>query len=317
MLFLLLVQHLTGATTHSYFEVLTHLSLSQWIANLQKHLIYLSKTTFILFFPSKTTITNCIFYLLNYFKNIIIYLLPLAIIIPLIYKTLKRSISILDFYFFLYLCTIIIWHIEAGGRYLLPIIGLILLFLIEWLIFIKNKIFQQINSSRKIPFSHQSSNITIKILLLFIILHNVISISLNYTFDNDVINKPETKEMVKWIQNNTIPSDHLMFDKPRVIGLLTKRKTAALLNYSTDRNLIERIQKFKINYMIFKKPNQKMSFETFNNPSLSIQILAQPNIIQSNQNSSDLLKTFNLTNILEPIPIWENEKFSIYEVKKM
>jgi len=129
-------------------------------------------------------------------------------------------------------------------RYAYPIVGFVLVSVIETFLRVGKFLLKNINSRSHFDFK--------KIILGFLallLLHNVIFVIWAFDFNDNIILKPPNKEMVEWIKTHTKPNEHFMFPKPRVIGLLTGRVGTPLWIFPAQQaQMTERVKKFNIDY---------------------------------------------------------------------
>lgn len=156
----------------------------------------------IFFFPCKTKFTLLIFSLLGKSIHIISPLFFGLIIFTFIYRLKKRSLTLVECFFTIYIVGSLLWYYPGGTRYIYPVIGFVILFLME--------------GSRLLSMYIRAGKINIyglaRVLILFIIFHNVISISFLFEYNDDQIAQKDARDMVGWIKNNTHQDDRKRID---------------------------------------------------------------------------------------------------------
>jgi len=302
---------LSKTSIESYLFEFSYISLYERILAFNVHILYTFLQFVLFFIPVKTNFTIMFFSVLSPIISLMFYSIFLFMIFSFIYKTIKRSLGLIDCFSMFYLLAIITWGVESGPRYILPLVGLMIIFFVEsfnfaYTIFLRGK-------SNAF---HPIKDILIQIFFLMIIFHNIISIALVFNFSDDAIKSPVTAEMVAWVKQNTTPHDRFMHVKPRVWGLLTGRKATTFTNHPQDKNIKERIRKFNIDYLVFNKAEAMFVFSPFNDPTFSLEQLKTPRLINLHSGNLSCIQKFNLSDMLYDDPVWQNKGFAIYKTKR-
>jgi len=181
--------------------------------------------------------------------NNLVGLLVLGITGSFFYRLYQRKISFMGSFTFIYLIGTVLWPVNAGTRYLLPIMVPITIYLIKCI---------------KPAWRKWGM-----LIFLFLILQNIFVIVSNFKFNDDDIYKEDTMEMMQWVKLHIKPEDNYMFSKPRALGLLTHRIGYNFGDYPQDNMYwYRRIKPLHINYLIVDKGFDR--FTRYNNFCLQV-----------------------------------------------
>lgn len=183
------------------------------------------------FCPAQTVLSSVLFGAGN-------RLMPLAA--PVLYGMMlwsfirgwrNRNLSYLECFSFFYLSLLVVWSgftMPPGAftRFVLPLLPFV--FISIW---------------------RPGSLARIAFLVLLVI--NVTNIMINWDFNDDAINRPQTKAMAAWLKENTRPEEHFMFWKPRALALLTARTGTAPWIWEGEKEAFaRRIKALGISYVV-------------------------------------------------------------------
>ena len=282
---------------------------TEWLMMSFDHTWSLLVAVLSIFFPIRTRLTEFLFANLT-----VVLVLGVALALPVvvgifIQKFCKRSFSFLEHFSFFYLLALWFWYIPGGtGRYALPIIGPLLIFFsqvvrqgVEWL---RNRWGQVFKIS---------GEYAVKVLFAGLILHNVISVTLVFSFDDDLIYQPTVKEMTAWVKHNTSEQDRFLFREPRVFGLLTGRRGTSFDSYDFSGDLNQRLKQFSVNYIVFEKMNFHLEDERFNTEMLSRDFLGGKKH-EFGVWGTDLFRQQIDPKQFAAEQVWENQGFRIMKI---
>ncbi len=171
------------------------------------------------------------------FTDIVTPIIFFGSILFLLLRMMKKKADILEYFLLVYLCALLIWPLQGGVRYVLPIVGVCLILMIQGVV---------VGLQKQDPKAW-----VVKGLCLLLIMSNGVHIYKNYSFNDDVIAQPDTQELIAWIKETTQPEDHFMFQRPRTLTLITDRKFAPFFIYSQDAaKWYQRIERFNIRYLL-------------------------------------------------------------------
>ncbi len=177
--------------------------------------------------------------------NIVNILLPLGILFVFIHKLKNKTISLLGCFFAVYYFAIVVWWIPGPGRYILPLVGLIPVFFIDYFTVIYKFVFCE---KLKI-FCYDPKKIVL-LTLIILIVNNVVCVGANYQYKEDGVSKTEFLEMVGWVKTNTPRDAHFMSYRPRPLGFFTDRLGTKFNGHPDDESLTDRIQRLRVKYLI-------------------------------------------------------------------
>ena len=218
----------------------------EWAVFAYRHVSHVFHSLAALYIPMQTVISAPIFSVLSFLITKTLPFLLAGVCIIFIYRAAKRTISLLECFFFIYLFGIIIWVIEGGPRYLFPVLGPFLVLGIEsfravYHFFFRGR-FEKIREG------------AIRWLLILLIANNAVSILINLNFNDDEIFRPHVRAMLRWVKENVQPQERYMFWKPRAVVALTDRVGTPFWIYPGEEKVwLQRVRKFKIDYLIIAK----------------------------------------------------------------
>ncbi len=195
----------------------------------------------IVFFLPNITFLNTPSY--SFFMPAVPLLTPVllgAFVWHFILKFKENTLLLEDIFFLIYIIGLCFWPFYEGPRYLLPIIWWIPVIFIE----IAKRITAFFKKNLNLPIFFAAG-------MFILIIFNAVSIRNNFSFNDDQVYKPETVELVNWMEKNVLPDEHFMFTFPRALGLLTKRQGVRFW-YTPERPdlLPAAIEKYNITYLI-------------------------------------------------------------------
>ncbi|OGX26727.1 MAG: hypothetical protein A2787_05385 [Omnitrophica WOR_2 bacterium RIFCSPHIGHO2_01_FULL_48_9] len=274
-----------GMTPTQYSETLSlSLSLKQWWFSLcHNHNINgVFQVIYLFFFSFIEIFSNDWRYVMRWTIFILSPLIFLSLLIIFVQKIRRRTITHWECFSLLYIFSLMLWPLP-DERYAYPIVGFVLVSVIETFLRVGKFLLKNINSRSHFDFK--------KIILGFLallLLHNVIFVIWAFDFNDNIILKPPNKEMVEWIKTHTKPNEHFMFPKPRVIGLLTGRVGTPLWIFPAQQaQMTERVKKFNIDYLIILKTQDQYLVDSIDHREISVALA------------------------------WENSAYQIYRVKRI
>ena len=145
-------------------------------------------------------------------------------------------------------------------RFLIPIIPLYLFYFFYF--------YEEINS-----YYYNNVKINKAILLLLIITTSSIGLSYSLLYIKrdfpqiyQGIHKKDSVELFNYVRNNTNSNDVIIFTKPRVLSLMTSRKSTRYLTAKTDEDLMKYFKDIRASYIIaFNYESNVLYFLTMNN----------------------------------------------------
>lgn len=299
----LLVQFALGSSAYSYVDVFSH--YVQHKTESADFLAYTIKGLVIFFVPFRTSISK--FFFQHYFFAL--WFVGLSFIFLAISWFRKREIVFYQGFTIFYFLMVLIWGVEQGVRYLFLIEGFVLLMLLEGvsatIITLGNK-----NTLAR-PLEILSQGV-----LCILIFHNIISLVFNYHFNDNLITSKKVTEAVEWTKKQTLETDRFMFFHPRIWGLLTQRSSVAMLEYKDDTNVLERVKKFNVDYLVLLKPEDVLHIESglYYFPDETMEQLAASATLQVDQGRLFFIKKYGLDKNLQMTKAWENDYIRIYKI---
>jgi hypothetical protein len=201
------------------------------------------------FLPQSTVIGHAITRILWDVLPRLSFLPVIGVIVLFWRRSRKKMATLLELFSVVYLCSLIIWGIPGGTRYIFPLVGATMILGIQLLLCG----FKVIRKRMPDSIAFQPEGI-VGLMLACLVVHNTYVNMINFYFDDNDINKKEVGELVAWVRNNVGTEERVMFPWNRALGLLTERKMATYFIVATkERSLGERIQKHHIKYLIFPK----------------------------------------------------------------
>lgn len=198
------------------------------------------------------------------FNTIFMQVVSLSFIYGL-YTTIKKGIDFLFIYFIIYLSVVLLFPHQQGVRYILPVFVILIYYILQG---IKNAPFPTI----KKKYILISLVFIGYILPLRMIIVNFEKANSTYVENWGPLTK-EASETFQFISKNTTKEDIIVFYKPRVLALHTKRKSFSNQNNYTDLNQIsEDIYQFSPKYILrtIELENNALNIFLENNADLSI-----------------------------------------------
>lgn len=174
-----------------------------------------------------------------------------------LFKNYKRN-YLYVLYFIFTLLLLLVLPFKDGFRYLFSVLPFFIFFLIKGLEdFDSNKLF------KKFKLAH------FFIFLLFILFLLQICFFILFYSNNSLVNEgpysEQSQELFEFIKANTLENDIIIFFKPRVLTLYTRRPSAAIFSYN---KLLDSKADYYIHYKKFPL-EKEMAFKVKNNPNLT------------------------------------------------
>ncbi len=221
-----------------------------------------------------------------------------GLLLELIVRLRRRDLELDYSFLMLYFLALVLWPIAGGGRYVLPVVGLIIL--------------QAARGWRQI-FPQRWAGKVLQLLLVLLIAYNVLSIQLHFDFNDDAIGQPRTAEMLQWVKTQVPVQERLMFFKPRALGLLTAHAVAAYAVPGDPRSIAQRIRDYDIKWFVFSRwtPDLKMidyyrSDTPFSEQTKELSLVYDPgNEEISNEIGRQGVKIHE---------VWKNDKYVIFRI---
>lgn len=151
----------------------------------------------------------------------------------------KSGITIFEIYFVLHMAIVIIWPMNQGTRFLIPVIPLYL--------------FYSFLGVQKISSFHGNKlGISVPIILVVAIFisYAIRYIKIDYGPIREGIAKKETVDLFSYIKQSTKEGDVFIFRKPRVLFLYTGRRASIYHQPQDDKELWNYFHEIKANYVI-------------------------------------------------------------------
>ena len=304
MIFSIIIQLKLGTDGLNYYHEVA-LPFKRWVIMSWRAMAQTVKTLVIFFFPCRTTFTLWIFRGLNASLQIIAPLFYACITFAFLYRIRKRSLTIIESFFAVYVLGSLIWYFTGGTRYLYPVIGFFILFFLEGAKFFSR------NASHKQWNCHRMARLAV----ILLILHNVASILMVFDYDDDQIYQQDARDMVAWISKHTRKDDKFVFGKPRELGFLTNRYMTSYL-FLREKELCEGLRRLNIRYLIFEDYKEKYVLPQLNLTDMPLPALARSDVripfnIDTKQASLPEIEACEL-NVR---PVWGNgREYKIYEI---
>lgn len=194
-----------------------------------------------------------------------------------------KKFGIYEFFFLFYLMIIFTWPTNQGTRFLIPIIPLYLFYFFYF--------FEILNS---IKFNRKYLNSAISFLLFIVIVAAGLSYCMLYLKRglpaiNQGIHRFESIKLFDVVRNKTNENDVIIFTKPRVLSLMTARKSSSYHKAKRDEDLLDYFDKIGASYIIL--------------PVNNYSYLKDPYLMR-----------FMLRNKNRFIPIYSNDEFAYYRI---
>ena len=171
-----------------------------------------------------------------------------------------RRIGMYEIFLLLYSTIIIIWPGNQDMRFIIPIIPLYLFYFFYF--------YEEINS-------YYHNNMIIKRVIFLMLIITTSSIWLSYSLlyikrgfppIYQGIHKKDSVELFNYVRNKTNSDDVIIFTKPRVLSLMTSRKSTRYLTAKTDEDLMKYFEDIRASYIIvFNNESYLLSFLVRNN----------------------------------------------------
>lgn len=260
-------------------------------------------------FPFKTRIADFLFSLLAPITPILGWLVILGLGTTFAIGIRKRSLKIDMVFVCLGYSAVLFWPITADVRYVLPFAG--------WLLI---QSISGINGLPKIiekwPFSNRMINVAKRIptiLLVLMILHNTISVTLNYNFDDDAVNRRDFQQLLNWVKTGTGSQDRIMFFKPKALSLFSNRPCANFDVQFDPRSVATRILDLHIQYVILNKPASGPALDRLYYSDTPLAEQTKPLLMTMNLGNLEIRKEIEFQKI-RLREIWQNDRFVAFEV---
>lgn len=162
----------------------------------------------------------------------------------------RRELSYLECFSFLYLTLLIVWAgftMPPGAftRFVLPLVPFTFIAAWRFLKFLWRPNFDSGGWGR--------------IIFLVLLLINISNIAINWNFNDDMIGRPDTRQMAAWLNQHTKPDEHFMFWKPRALALLSQRTgTAPWIWQGEQEHFYERVRTLGVSYIIVFKEDRDL-----------------------------------------------------------
>jgi len=238
------------------------------------------------FSPGQTVLTEGIWESISIFIDYFAPIIYLTLGGIFFYKIWKRNISFIGLFFSFYLCLLVLWsgfeaNVSGFVRYVLPIVIFFFIFLIEFFLYIFNKIHKAVVDKGYLKLVFK----TFLIILIFCNIFNMVSIR---HYNDDVILKEGNAQLFSWIKKNITLNERYMIWRPRPVALLTGRIGTVPWreDLHQDTSIYQRILDLKISYLILSKHVDQILIKSFS----------------ENKDFSSL--------------VWENYDYKVFKVKK-
>ncbi len=261
------IQKGLGTDGSNYYHEVAR-PLGKWIMMSYGAMAQTIKTILIFFFPCRTQVSLWVFAVLEKTVHIISPLFFVAVISLFCCRIRKKSLTVIESFCVVYLAGNLLWYFIGGTRYLYPVIGFVVLFLVKALTFSARSAF-----GRK-WFIHSWG----RLLIILLIFHNVVSILLVLDYDDDQIGKKDARAMIEWLKTHTQEDERLVFGKPRELGFLTKRY-ATSYHFLRDGDLCQRIRELNVRYFVFEDYKEKYICPRLNLTDVPLWALAKKNVL--------------------------------------
>lgn len=209
------------------------------------------------------------------FLSIVIY----AVILLLFIKTsIRRTISYMGSFSFFYLLFVLVWtgmETRGMGRFCLPILGPILIFICAGINWLENN-----PAVRRL---HVDPKNLVNLFFLIMIAINVMNTAANFRFNDDDLLKGENKELFQWVKENIHDNEHYVFHHPRVMALMTKKIGTAIWVVLQDgpmivEKMIEHLKEYDIDYCIMTNGIDDRFRQTLDENPQQAQLVWQNNL---------------------------------------
>lgn len=298
------IQKMIGTNGLNYYYEVARPS-KDWAILSYNAVLQTIKAMAVFFFPCKTKFTLLIFSFLGKSIPIIGPILFALIVFAFICRLKNKSLTLVECFFTIYIVGSLLWYYSGGTRYIYPIIGFVILFLVDGSRFL----------SKYIRVGRINIYDLARVLILFIIFHNVISVSFLFKYNDDQIAQKDAMDLVEWIKNNTHKDDRLVFGKPRELGFLTKREVTSYA-FLREGDVCQGIKQLHVRYFVYEDYKKKYLPQLINLVDLPFQTMATngvriPAHVDSGQFSLQTLQNCQY-NIRQ---VWgEDRDYKIYKI---
>ncbi len=275
--------------------------LQDWPLIFKENIRDLFEKFCLLFFPFKMTWSDWIFTWIYPWTTWLGWALFFTLLGWVGVRIRRRTLSMADSFLVLGYLSVLFWPISGDCRYLLPLIGLLLLEILRFL----KMIDERLAAGR-----YRIGQIFLALLLFC----NVSALSVHFGYKNDLIGSQESYELFKWIQTSTQPQERFMFTKARALWLLTDRPSVAFTSSVDSRSLAQRIKDLRINYLIFFRRTKDTTPLQMYHPLIPLKDQTQPNIQMLPTNDDALFEEILRSGI--PIEgVWQNNRYAVFKVQ--
>ncbi|MFA5087709.1 MAG: glycosyltransferase family 39 protein [Candidatus Omnitrophota bacterium] len=168
-------------------------------------------------------------------------ILLLVISAVVFFRIRGKALGFMGCFTSLYLLGVLLWPVQGGSRYILPLIVPLTIYLIEL-------------ARKKIPDKVLAG------IFMLLILQNIFVIGTQWEFNDDGVFQKDSFEMMSWVEKNLKENEHYMFYKPRALSLFTGRIGAPFWVYARDsQEWYRRIKPLNITYLICDKQVDQIS----------------------------------------------------------
>ncbi|MBL8191721.1 MAG: hypothetical protein JNK38_27125 [Acidobacteria bacterium] len=149
----------------------------------------------------------------------------------------RKKLNYLELFVAVYLVTVSVVPMDGGGRYLIPLVPLFVLYAWEGL--------------QVIPVGNRVRNAVVVMLGIAILGSYVAKYTrLDLKTFPDGITKAEAVEFFDYVKQRTRPSDVFIFTKPRALALFTDRKSSFYPVHLNDKGLWDYFQRIKATHIV-------------------------------------------------------------------
>jgi hypothetical protein len=181
--------------------------------------------------------------------------------------------SIVEFYLLGYLAVLLVWATEIGMRGLLPLLPLYFAYGLEEMIALTGR------------FSQPAKAVCYAALLVAITVSYAGAFHWNARQPHPLdVADAEAQELFAYVRQNTVPTDLLVFQKPRILALFTGRSTTML---APDEPAALSVQFLAANHARFLIQNQSMGYP---------------------------IPEYMAAGLLAPQPVFQNAAFQVYKI---
>lgn len=177
----------------------------------------------------------------------------------LLYRIALRKASFVFILVSLYVLGMFIWGAvphapEHFARYALPVSGLLLFYALHVL---GKDVFIRISAIRPV-----------RIVVALVVALNLLNIYSSWSFDDDVMLKPASREMFAWVGEHLKGKEAVFFVKPRALSLMADVPTVSLSYYEDVRR---KAQDYRVGYAVFSKDTTLFFSQIFFSYNMSME----------------------------------------------